>query len=235
MRNLRPRAHLTTEEHSSPFENMESLEMNDAFMVSIDQRTFLRQSSKTTKNSSGDDLQVGGVQVMYRWVVPHRPLLVALPDLEGVLQDGVHDPPDAEGRLDHVGDHLLHCNTKTPLLRLLHVGDHLLHCNTKTPLLWLLRLLVTMVTTITSYYGYYGLLAGLLLLLLLLTVKSLLEPLDADHVLGQPERLPRRLDGELTARQTHALVNPRRPYTTSPINPITIHCSTGLHRTGGFA
>ena len=47
--------------------------------------------------------------------VSHRPLLVTFPDVEGVLQDGVHDPPDAEGWLDHVGDHLLHCRHKDPI------------------------------------------------------------------------------------------------------------------------
>lgn len=38
-----------------------------------------------------------------------RSLLVALPDVECVLEDGVHDPADAEGRLNDVGNDLLHC------------------------------------------------------------------------------------------------------------------------------
>lgn len=38
-----------------------------------------------------------------------RSLLVAFSDVERVLKDGVHDPADAEGRLDDVGDNLLHC------------------------------------------------------------------------------------------------------------------------------
>lgn len=38
-----------------------------------------------------------------------RSLLVAFSDVERVLEDGVHDPADAEGRLDDVGDDLLHC------------------------------------------------------------------------------------------------------------------------------
>ena len=47
--------------------------------------------------------------------VSHRPLVVPLPDMEGVLKDGVHDPPDAEGWLDHIGDNLLHCQHKDPV------------------------------------------------------------------------------------------------------------------------
>lgn len=42
-----------------------------------------------------------------------RSLLVALPDVECVLEDGVHDPADAEGRLDDVGNDLLHCGHQT--------------------------------------------------------------------------------------------------------------------------
>lgn len=38
-----------------------------------------------------------------------RSLLVAFSDVESVLKDGVHDPADAEGRLDDVGNNLLHC------------------------------------------------------------------------------------------------------------------------------
>lgn len=38
-----------------------------------------------------------------------RSLLVAFSDVECVLEDGVHDPADAEGRLDDVGNNLLHC------------------------------------------------------------------------------------------------------------------------------
>lgn len=36
-------------------------------------------------------------------------MLVAFSDVERVLEDGVHDPADAEGRLDDVGNDLLHC------------------------------------------------------------------------------------------------------------------------------
>ena len=43
----------------------------------------------------------------------HRPLLVALPGSEGVLQYGVHDSADAKGRLDDVGNNLLHCGRHT--------------------------------------------------------------------------------------------------------------------------
>lgn len=39
----------------------------------------------------------------------HRPLLVALPDAEGVLKDAVHDPADPKRRLNDVGHHFLHC------------------------------------------------------------------------------------------------------------------------------
>lgn len=39
----------------------------------------------------------------------HRSLLVAFSDVECVLEDGVHDPADAEGGLDDVGNNLLHC------------------------------------------------------------------------------------------------------------------------------
>ena len=39
----------------------------------------------------------------------HRPLFIPLPDVERVLEDGVHDSPDAKGRLDYIGNNLLHC------------------------------------------------------------------------------------------------------------------------------
>lgn len=42
-----------------------------------------------------------------------RSLLVAFSDVECVLEDGVHDPADAEGRLDDVGNNLLHCGWQT--------------------------------------------------------------------------------------------------------------------------
>lgn len=35
-------------------------------------------------------------------------LFVAFSDLERVFKDGVHDPTDAERRLDYIGDDFLH-------------------------------------------------------------------------------------------------------------------------------
>lgn len=39
----------------------------------------------------------------------HRPLFIPLPDTERVFEDRVHDPADAKGRLDYIGNNLLHC------------------------------------------------------------------------------------------------------------------------------
>lgn len=39
----------------------------------------------------------------------YRPLLVTLSNMECVLEDGVHDPADAEGRLNDIGDNFFHC------------------------------------------------------------------------------------------------------------------------------
>lgn len=39
----------------------------------------------------------------------HRPLFIPLPDTERVLEDRVHDSADAKGRLDYIGNNLLHC------------------------------------------------------------------------------------------------------------------------------
>lgn len=39
----------------------------------------------------------------------YRSLLVTFSDLECVLKDGVHDPTDAKGGLDYVGNNFLHC------------------------------------------------------------------------------------------------------------------------------
>ena len=53
----------------------------------------------------------------------HRPLFIPLPDVERVLEDGVHDSPDAKGRLDYVGNNLLHCG-KTETVVFPHEKTH---------------------------------------------------------------------------------------------------------------
>lgn len=42
----------------------------------------------------------------------HRSLFVTFSDMECVLKDGVHDPSDAKGGLDNVGDNFLHCGQR---------------------------------------------------------------------------------------------------------------------------
>lgn len=39
----------------------------------------------------------------------YRSLFVTFSDLECVLKDGVHDPSNAEGRLDYIWNNFLHC------------------------------------------------------------------------------------------------------------------------------
>lgn len=46
-------------------------------------------------------------------------LFVAFSDLERVFKDGVHDPTDAERRLDYIGDDFLHYGWQTHIKRAL--------------------------------------------------------------------------------------------------------------------
>lgn len=39
----------------------------------------------------------------------YRSLLVTVSNMECVLEDGVHDPADAKGRLDDIGNDFFHC------------------------------------------------------------------------------------------------------------------------------
>lgn len=40
-------------------------------------------------------------------------MLITFSDMECVLKDGVHDPTDAKGGLDYIGNNFLHCGRKT--------------------------------------------------------------------------------------------------------------------------
>lgn len=102
-----------------------------------------------------------------------RSLLVAFSDVECVLEDGVHDPADAEGRLDDIGNNLLHCG---------------LQIRKKT-------------NKQTKKLSYPKSVLRVVLSGVKLTVQSLLESLHTHHVLGELEGLAVGLDSELSIKQ----------------------------------
>jgi len=123
--------------------------------------------------------QPPGTRALSLCRLPHRSLLVSLPDVECVLEYGVHDAADAERRLDHVGDHLLHCGADTKTTG---------RVNTKRACVCVCVCASSVVICVLAAGARVD----------SLTVQSLLEPLDADHVLGELEGLALRLDDELT-------------------------------------
>lgn len=53
----------------------------------------------------------GWLRPTWMWHKQHcyRSLFIPLPDVECVLEDGVHDPTNAEGRLDDIWNNFFHC------------------------------------------------------------------------------------------------------------------------------
>lgn len=122
----------------------------------------------------------------------HRPLFIPLPDAERVLEDGVHDSADAKGRLDYIGNNLLHCG-KIETLVFPHEQTHC--CALQ---LWRQVLASP------------------------LTVHSFLEPLHTDHGFGQFKCPALCLDAELPTDIKHHQINSEYKYaqTHSRINSI---------------
>lgn len=99
----------------------------------------------------------------------HHPLFIPLPGTERVLEDGVHDSADAKGRLDYIGNNLLHCGKIETVVFPHEQLTVLLYSSSEA-------------ASVSP-----------------LTVQSFLEPLHTDHVFGQFKCPVRCLKAELPA------------------------------------